>query len=286
MLRLLDVPKLESPVLVLMLTGWVDSGFAGVGAASHLIAAFDEPADLGRFDLAEECDLQQHRPIVRVRGGEVGGVTYPSVRLVAGTLGRDLVVVHGPEPSLHWRSFVAEVVDFAVRIEVESAYCLGGMPAAVTHRRPPVVLTTVNDSQLVARAHPSREDYSGPTGAQSVLQVELGSHDIGAYGLWAQIPPYLTALPSPPAIAALLGRLRELSGVEADTSALDRQAVEYARRVEEQLVQRPDLAELVDRLDAATPPAEGVLPDLPAAADVDALMADLQAWLARQDDDD
>ena len=42
-----------------------------------------------------------------------------------------------------------------------------------------------------------RNDYTGPTGAQSALQVLLGEADIPTVALWAQVPHYVAAGPSP-----------------------------------------------------------------------------------------
>src|SRR5262249_27215653 len=73
---------------------------------------------------------------------------------------------------------------------------------------------------------------------------------IPGVGLWAQVPHYVSATPSPPAISALLSRLREIAGVETELSTLDGQVDEYLRRVEEGLSERPDFAELARNIEA------------------------------------
>lgn len=90
-----------------------------------------------------------------------------------------------------------------------------------------------------------RTDYLGPTGIQTVLQVELGERGIPTVGLWAQVPHYVAGNPSPPAVRALLERVRELAGVRVDLSLLDDEADTYSDKVEEGLAERPDVAELV-----------------------------------------
>ena len=91
----------------------------------------------------------------------------------------------------------------------------------------------------------------GPTGAQTALQVALGDAGIPGLGLWAQVPHYVSATPSPPAISALLSRVRELAGVETDLTVLDGQVDEYLQRVEEGLSERPDVAEMVRNIEAS-----------------------------------
>jgi hypothetical protein len=61
----------------------------------------------------------------------------------------------------------------------------------------------------------------------------------------------VSATPSPPAISALLSRVRELAGVETDLTALDSQVDEYLGRVEEGLSERPDVAEMVRNIEAS-----------------------------------
>ena len=87
-----------------------------------------------------------------------------------------------------------------------------------SHRRPVAVLTTGTDEDLVARAGAWRQDYTGPTGAQSVLQVMLGEAGIPTLALWAQVPHYLAGGASPPAIRAVLAQLATISAASRSTS--------------------------------------------------------------------
>jgi hypothetical protein len=53
-------------------------------------------------------------------------------------------------------------------------------------------------------------------------------------------------------VRALLGRVTELAQLTIDLGPLDTKCEEYTTRVEEGLSQRQDVAEMVDRLEAAT----------------------------------
>jgi hypothetical protein len=111
------------------------------------------------------------------------------------------------------------------------------------------VPATASNADLAREAGAIRADYLGPTGLQTALQVALGEAGIPALGLWAQVPHYVSATPSPPAVRALLRRLQELTDVTLDVSALDEQVDEYVGRVEEGLADRPDVAELVTAIE-------------------------------------
>jgi proteasome assembly chaperone (PAC2) family protein len=244
------LPQLRDPVLVVALAGWVDAGLAGSGSVAFLQEQLDASRTFGRIDLGDLMDLQQTRPTVHLVDGVSREIDWPEITLTAGRLGRDVVLCSGPEPSLRWRAVLGELVDVALQLGVTEAFTVGGIPAMASHRRPLSVLATGTDEALVERAGAWRQDYSGPTGAQSVLQVMLGDAGIPTLALWAQVPHYLAGGASPPAIRVVLERLRELAQVSVDLEGLDAQVVTYEHRVEEGLSDRPDVLEVIDAIEA------------------------------------
>jgi proteasome assembly chaperone (PAC2) family protein len=245
-------PELRAPVLVVAFTGWIDAGLAGAGSVAALVERLDGARRFARIDLEEIADLQQTRPTVRLADGVTREIEFPAVEFVAGRVGgRDVVVCTGPEPSIRWLEFTTTIVEAAERLGVEQALLLGGLPAAVSHRRPVKVMATATSHSLIQELGATRIDYTGPTGVQTVLQVALGEAEIPAIGLWAEVPHYVAANPSPPAIRALLERVRELAGMNLELGELDGQSDEYTARVEEGLAERPDVAEMVRELDVA-----------------------------------
>lgn len=244
-----DAP-LDRPIFVVALSGWVDAGSAGEGGAEYLEDHLDERREIAHVELAEVSDLQQARPEVRLVDGVTREIEWPRVTFTAGRSGeRDVVVVRGPEPSLGWREFAAETVELARGHGARRLVTLGGMPAAVSHRRSLRVLSSATARSVAQEVEPARPDYSGPTGAQTAVQVAAGSAGLSGIGLWVQVPHYLAGTVSPVAQRALLSRLREIVGVEVDLRPLDRQSESYERQVEETVSSRSDLAQLVEQLD-------------------------------------
>jgi proteasome assembly chaperone (PAC2) family protein len=243
-------PSLRDPVMLVALTGWVDGGLAGTGTLAAIAEALEAPRKFATLDLADLLDLQQTRPTVSLTDGVTRKVEWPSIDLVAGRAGRDVIIVAGPEPSIRWRDVTSSLVDVAQRLDVQLAVTLGGMPAPVSHRRPINVLATASSRSVAQELGAMRADYFGPTGAQTVLQVALGEAGVRAAGLWAQVPHYVAATPSPPAIRAMLERLRDVTGLTVDLHSLDEQSDEYLERVEEGLSERPDVADMVRQLEA------------------------------------
>lgn len=243
-------PQLRDPVMLVALSGWVDGGMAGGGALAAVAEQLEAARAFGTIDLSELVDLQQTRPTVSLIDGTTRSVSWPSVDLIAGRAGRDVVLVAGPEPSIRWREFTEQLVHAAQQLHIQMAFTLGGMPAPVSHRRPVSVLATASSRSVAQEVGALRTDYVGPTGVQTVLQVALGEVGIPAVGLWAQVPHYVAGTPSPPAIRALLERLRDLAGIEVDLHLLDEQSDLYTEKVEEGLAERPDVAEMVLQLEA------------------------------------
>jgi proteasome assembly chaperone (PAC2) family protein len=257
MAPLLDVatwPELRDPILVVALSGWVDAGMAGAGAVAVLTEQLEAKRTFGRIDLADLMDLQQTRPTVHLVDGVSREITWPSIDFIAGRRARDVVVCVGPEPSLRWRAVLGEIVDAARRLGMSRAFTLGGIPSVASHRRPVEVLATGTSEDVVAEIGAWRNDYTGPTGAQSALQVLLGEAGVPTIALWAQVPHYVAAGPSPPAIRALLARVRDLSGLQVDLSTLDDQAQAYIQRVDEGIADRPDVVEAIEEIESGTEP--------------------------------
>jgi len=244
-----DVP-LESPVVVVALSGWVDAGSAGEAAARYLAEHAQGSTEIGRVDLSEYADLQATRPMIELIDGVTRKVVWPSIVFTAGRAGTDVVVCHGPEPSVRWPRLAAETVKLAQDRDARMLVTLGGMPAPVSHRRPVKVLATAGTRSLAQELSPLRVDYAGPTGAQTVIQFAAAEAGLPAVGLWAQVPHYLSGTVSPAATRSLLARLREVAGVDIDLVPLDRETAAYQRQVEETVEARSDIAELVARLDA------------------------------------
>jgi proteasome assembly chaperone (PAC2) family protein len=250
MIEIDALPQLRDPVLVVSLSGWVDAGLAGGGSVALLQEQIESVRTFARIDLADLMDLQQTRPTVHLVDGVSREIAWPQITISAGRLGRDVVVCTGPEPSLRWREVLGEIVDLAGRLGTSSAFTLGGIPSMASHRRPVSVLATGTDEELVARAGAWRQDYTGPTGAQSVLQVMLGDAGIPTLALWAQVPHYLAGGASPPAIRAVLEKVRDLGEIAVDLGGIVDQSDAYLQRVEEGLGDRPDVVEVIEAIEA------------------------------------
>jgi len=279
---LLDVdswPTLRDPVMVVSLSGWVDAGVAGAGSMAVLGDQLESQRVFGTIDLADLMDLQQTRPVVELHDGVTRTIEWPSIDFVAGNAGRDVVLCRGPEPSLRWRAVLGEIVDAATRLGIAQAFTLAGIPSMVSHRRAVSIMSTATSRDLVGEVGAFRNDYVGPTGAQTALQVMLGAAGVPTIALWAQVPHYVAQGASPPAIRALLARLRELGGLSLDLTVLDEQADAYVRRVEEGIADRPDVAEAIAAIESSADATAAIEENLPSG---DELASEIERFLRGQ----
>lgn len=248
---MLDVarwPECHDPLMVVALAGWVDAGLAGAGTITAL-SEQSRATEFGTIDLTDLLDLQQTRPTARFEAGGLRVIEWPRIVFSVGRAGRDVVLVHGPEPSLSWPTVAKTITEAAARLGVREAATVGGMPALVSHRKPVPVLATASARSLAQELAPLRTDYAGPTGLQTIVQRVLGDHGVACAGLWAQVPQYVSGSPSPPAVRAVVRRLAELYRLDLDLRALDARCAAYAARVDEGLESRPEVKEIVDRID-------------------------------------
>ena len=139
--------------------------------------------------------------------------------------------------------------DLARTLRVRDSCTVAGMPSLVSHRRPVPVLATASHHSLAQEIAPLRYAYGGPTGLQTIVQRALGDAGVRSAGLWAQVPQYVSGSPSPPAVRALLRRLAEIGRLEIDLRPLDARCDAYAARVDAGLATRPEVQEVVDRID-------------------------------------
>ena len=283
-----DGIRLDRPVLVVALEGWVDAGMGASGAVAHLLTG-SPTATVATFDTEPLIDQRARRPIARLEDGVTTELTWPTIRLLAGKdrVGADLLYLTGPEPDFGWRSFIEAVVGITGRLGVRTVVGLGAFPAPTPHTRPVRLASTVppESADLAGRVGTVHGTLEVPAGVQAALEVALGAAGIPVIGLWARVPHYVSAMPYPEASAALIEGLCAVTGTVLDTVEL-RTAGEASRaQVDELIGANPDHLEMVRRLEAAIDSEEGTplgfASDLPSG---DEIAAELEQFLRGEAD--
>jgi proteasome assembly chaperone (PAC2) family protein len=250
-LRWTRQPALRSPVVVAAFEGWNDAGDAATSAVASFVASWDaEPfADI---DPEEFYDFTANRPQVRLVDGRTRSIEWPSNGFWSATVPGtdvDVVLLHGTEPGLRWRTFSEQVIAVVRALDARLVVTLGALLAEVPHTRPVRVIGTAEDDELITRLRLHRSTYEGPTGIVGVLQDALRRRGVPSLSLWAAVPTYVSGPSSPAAALALVRRVADLLAVDVDTAAIEADAAAYLRRIDEVVADDDDLGPFLARLE-------------------------------------
>ena len=274
-----DHPRLRRPLLLAAFEGWNDAADAASTAVRYLGERW-QARSFASIDPEDFYDFSSTRPQVRLTDGLTREIVWPTTELSAATLpgaDRDVIVLLGVEPELRWRTFCTEVVDVAQGLGVEMVVTLGALLADVPHSRPVRVTGTAADAELVRKLGLQRSRYEGPTGIVGVLHDAFNKAQMPSASLWAAVPHYVAATPSPKAALALVQRAADLLRSSVITTDLEIAAASYERQVSEVVESDDDVAEYVRRLEASADDDVDVDElDLPTG---DALAAEFERFL-------
>ncbi|MBS9372010.1 PAC2 family protein [Rhodococcus sp. B50] len=280
-----DVPVLRDPVLVAAFEGWNDAGDAASGAVEHLELIWDaEP--FAELDSEEYYDYQVNRPQVRLVDGVTREIDWPTTRLsLCSPPGsdRDVVLLHGIEPSMRWRSFCDAIIELVDEFEVHTVVLLGALLADTPHTRPVPVTGTAYSSEAAERFKLQTSRYEGPTGITGVLQDAFVRAGIPAVSFWAAIPHYVSNPPNPKATVALLRRVEDVLDLEVPLGELPLLAEEWEQTVTDMIDDDEEIAEYVRTLEErGDAEAEEDISEVIAKIDGDALAAEFERYLRRR----
>jgi hypothetical protein len=230
-----EVPELEGrndrPVLIHALDGFLDAGNAASLAARHLLAQSSGPV-VASFDVDAFYDYRARRPPMTFAEDHYEAYEAPRlvVRLNHDAVGTPYLLMHGPEPDMHWEGFAQAVRSVVEHFEVRLTVSLGAVPMAVPHTRPVMLTNHATSPALLIQENVWRGQIRIPSSAQSLLELRLGEWGHDAMGFVAHIPHYVAQFDYPLAATTILGSVADVTGLQWDLSAI-REAGE-ARMVE------------------------------------------------------
>ncbi|HYZ30134.1 MAG TPA: PAC2 family protein, partial [Thermoleophilaceae bacterium] len=246
-----DRPSLRDPIIVCAFKGWNDAGEAASAAVQFLTEAFDaEP--LASIDPEEFYDFTAVRPSVRLVDGRSRTIDWPENSFHAARVpaaDRDLIMLHGIEPSLRWKTFCDEVLEVAQALGAGMIVTLGALLADVPHSRPVGITGLASAEGLVERLGFERTNYEGPTGIVGVLHATCADAGMDSVSLWAPVPHYVAATPNPKAALALVRGFEGIAGIVVDATQLEAASDDYDRQVTAAVASDPDVKAFVERLE-------------------------------------
>ncbi len=246
--------------MVIAFGGWSDAGEAATGVISHLLSNLNGEINPDEFnasliaevDSEDYYDFQVNRPLIYIDGSMVRSLTWPGVQIFAqrNPYGeRDFILIRGVEPSMRWRAFARELLDFADDCEVELVITLGSMLADTPHTRAIPVSGTGAHPDIAARLGVEVSRYEGPTGILAVIQDGCVRRGIDAIALWAAIPHYANMSPSPKATLALLNGLEDFLEISLPLGDLPDLSKQWEESVNQLVKEDSDIEEYIKTLE-------------------------------------
>jgi proteasome assembly chaperone (PAC2) family protein len=276
------LPELHDAIVVAAFEGWNDAGDAASDALEHLDAIWGA-RPIMEIDDESYYDYQVNRPVIRQVDGVTRELVWPAMHIShcrpPGS-DRDIVLMHGVEPNLRWRTFCAELLDIATKLNVTTVVILGALLADTPHTRPVPVSGAAYSGDSAKYFGLEESRYEGPTGIAGVLQDACVQAGIPAVTFWAAVPHYVSQPPNPKATVALLRRVEDVLDIEVPLDDLPVQAEEWEQAITELTSEDDELAEYVaaleERGDAELDMSEAL------KIDGDALAAEFERYLRRR----
>jgi hypothetical protein len=287
---LVDEPMLHEPVLVVMMTGWIDAAGAGASAAAAVSSECDT-VPLVRFDDDTFIDYRARRPTMELRDGVNTDLVWSTIEIRSGRSagGRDVLLLTGPEPDMAWHRFAAAVSDIAVELDVTQMVAFGAYPFAAPHTRAPRLSCSSPSTEMLANVTFARSSVDVPAGMAAALEHALHARKIPSLGIWVQVPHYVAAMAYPAAAVALLDGLTEVTGISIAASSLRADVTIQRERIDQSVGDNPDHLAMLHQLEEIYDATNGS--DTDAVADDgpglemrsgDELAAEIQRFLDEQ----
>ena len=247
---LVDEPMLHEPVLLVMLTGWIDAAGAAASAASAVADACQVSPVL-RFDDDMFIDFRARRPTMELRDGVNSNLVWSTIEMSAGRApgGGDVLLLTGPEPDMAWHRFARTVAEIATATGVRQMVAFGAYPFAAPHTRPPQLACSSPSTEVLASVPFSRSSVDVPAGVAAALEHALHAQRIPALGIWVQVPHYVSGMSYPASAVALLDGFSQVTGIRVEDSELRRQVDAQRQRIDQIVASNDEHVAMVRQLE-------------------------------------
>ncbi len=231
----LDLPPDQlgsDPVLVVSMDGWTDAGEGG-SLAARALRDGGVRRRVGQFDADRLYDYRDRRPTLAIDRGRLGVPQWPTLVVdeLVGEHGPPLLLVHGAEPDLRWRTLAADLAELCELAGVRRYVGLGAVPGPIPHTRPVQLIGTSSDEDTLRRISRPHEQVVVPSSCQVALEASLAAAGLDTLGLWVRIPHYVAG-DYPDAARALLEALRGELGTPVELTDLQVAAAETRARLD------------------------------------------------------
>jgi proteasome assembly chaperone (PAC2) family protein len=254
-LRYLERPTgLRRPLFIYAFDGWADASEVATWSARYLVRQWGA-TKFAEIDAEDFYVFTEQRPKMRWGEGRKRFIEWPANEFYyhrAPHLDRDVVVLVGSEPQVHWKTFAQCVIQVINDVGASVVLALGGVLAAVPHTQPARLSGTATDPLFLDRLQPlpvNTSKYEGPTGILGVLNTTLDRQQVPTASLWGSVPHYLAARPNMRVAQAMLRKLDQMLDLHLDMGRVDRQAVLFDGQVTQLVAGNTEVQAYVRKLE-------------------------------------
>lgn len=236
--------------LVILLTGFTDAGSAVSGLIDHLAETTD-PQPVLVFDNDLLLDYRARRPVLTFDQDHIAEFKPARLELSLAhdALGRPFLLLAGYEPDFAWNAFADVVLDFAAEYDVSTVTWVHSIAMPVPHTRPIGVTASGNRAELTAAHSVWRPRTQVPGTAGHLLEYRFVQAERSVASFVLLVPHYLADTEYPDAVLTAAEKVMAATGLVLLTDALRDKRAEYLERVDEQVRDNEELAQMVRTLE-------------------------------------
>ena len=279
-LNMREPVSMKNGRMILGFSGWMDGGEVSTGTVeylriklrSHPVADIaPEPFFIYSFPGSMEM-AAMFRPEVCIADGIITSYDSPESTFHANPLSR-VVLFESREPNLDWPGFAEAILEMAAHCNVHEIFFVGSVAGIVPHTRDPRIHASISEPRLrpMLEQHGLEPtNYEGPASFITYLMERGPEVGVRVMTLVAEIPAYVQGK-NVRCIEAMVRKLATILDLDLDIGDLKTMSLEFKKRLNEAVQERPDLAELLHKME--TDYDREVL---------DAHMDDLRDWFEKQ----
>ena len=257
-LRIHARPQLDRPQMVMGFTGWMNGGEVSIGTVETLIRSLRaellaeiSPSSFYIYNFPGPMEVSAlFRPHVKIEEGLITELTYPPNAFHYDTAS-NLILFRGKEPNFGWDEYAECIFSVAEEFEVARIYFVGSVAGVVPHTREPRLFCSMSDGSMkdeLERYGVRFSNYEGPGSMVTYLTHLAGPRGVQMASLVAEIPAYVQGT-NPICIESVVRKLSGIFGLSLSLDELRPRSEAFERRLSEVVGERPDLLELVTKLE-------------------------------------
>lgn len=270
------------------ISGFTDAGASMQQVAEHILGNLDHQI-LAVFDNDQLLDYRSRRPVMFFEQDHISDYQPASLNLylVWDEVGHPFLFLNGYEPDFKWEAFAESVIELFDYFGVKALTWLHSIPFPIPHTRPVGVTVSGNQREVIDKYSEWKPRTQVPGNIMHLLEYRLAQANYPTTGFVLLVPHYLSDAEFPQSAVTAFELISAHLGLVFPTDDLRDEGVAFVRRITAEMVEKPDLARMVESLeksfqsDKSAGGMGAVKPRSNEEPDAEIIAAELEGYLAR-----